>query len=120
MPGQLTAYLLTLVVTSIPVAMVATTVATTKVFRGLRYRVCVWSTWLGDLVACPYCLGVWLAVPVAFCAVSVLAPAVGWPWQEAVLAGCVLWSSLSFVAGILSGLLCWALARMDALHGGGE
>lgn len=113
--------MLFLVLLSIQVAMVATTVASTKVFAGLRAWVCARNQPMGDLISCPYCLGVHLAVAIALCLLAGgMLPRLPGPPPVSDFAHLLnVWFTLSWLAGVASGLLCWALGRMDAIHDGG-
>lgn len=50
-----------IVALSLANAALAFTVTETKIFRSLREWVRTHNGWLGELVACGYCLGLWLA-----------------------------------------------------------
>lgn len=51
---------------SLVVSTTSVTIAKAGLFREFRRTVARYSTWLGELVHCPYCLSHWIAVALVF------------------------------------------------------
>ncbi len=47
---------------SLVVSTTSVTIAKAGIFRTFRRNVACYSTWLGELIHCPYCLSHWIAV----------------------------------------------------------
>ena len=76
-------------------ATVSVTVGQSRVFKWLRSALDE-TPFLGALVACPYCLGHWVA------AVLVVASTAG---QVTMVGGVVLWLATTAVSAVVSGVI---------------
>jgi hypothetical protein len=85
---------------SMATAVASLTLTRSRAFMGFRHWVARWSSWLGELVACPYCMNHWIAL--------LLVIAARWsgrlPDREQALSGLLLWLT---VVGLASGAAKW-------------
>jgi hypothetical protein len=90
---------------SLPTACIAFTVSETKVFAPLRDRAGGRSAWLGRLLSCGYCLGVWVSLGL----VIVYRPLLFELWRplDYLLTALVV----SWLAAFQWAALCWLIDR---------
>jgi len=99
---------------SMATAVASLTLTRSRAFMGFRHWVARWNSWLGELLACPYCMNHWIAL--------FLVIAARWsgrlPDREQTLSGLLLWL---ITVGLASGAAKWVyvgILTVDQLPGG--